>query len=376
MSVILKGQLNLRGSLVISGSSSAYSGDGSAASHFVVGFEAGSGDVGYAANSDRTSWTIYDRVSGNATAFDAAYGKNASGNGIYIMTNASTTKDITISSTDITDGSLWSTVNLSFGSGGRSKSIAWSNDSTSSTSGVWMLGTNQGEVWRSTDGANAWSKLSTSDAPNRNAARIFSIAGNGSGRWAFGQQDRLYYSTNDGATFAKSEPFTMATVMGVAFTNSTLVVVYQKSGEANLFLRSAAETDVTTWSAEVDLGIAKPVESQDAEDNNIDHRASLAAALGRVVITSANVAAIARINVSGTTTSNFANPTYSGSKIKDITTDSNTWMLVTEGGDIFESTNGGETWSQTVDNILINRSGGSFSNNDITCVAASKYLPL
>ena len=67
-----------------------YSGDGNPASHFVVGFEAGAGDVGYAANADRTSWTIYDRVTGNATAFDAAYGKNGSGNGLYIFTKAST----------------------------------------------------------------------------------------------------------------------------------------------------------------------------------------------------------------------------------------------------------------------------------------------
>jgi hypothetical protein len=168
----------------------------------------------------------------------------------------------------------------------------------------------------------------------------------------------------------------MATVLGVAFTNSTLVVVYQKSGEANLFLRTAAETDVTSWSDEVNLGIAKPVESTQAEDNNIDHRANLAAANGRVVITSANVAAIARIDVNGTTTSNLANPTYAGPAMKDITTDSNTWMAVTDGGDIYESTDGGETWAETVDNILVSRSGGSFSNDDITCVAASKYLPL
>jgi len=354
-----------------------YSGDGNPASYFVVGFEAGSGDFGYAANTDRTSWTIDDRVSGNATAFDAAYGKDGSGNGVFIITNASTSKDVTISSTDITDGFNWSTVNLSFGSAGRSKAIAWSNDSTSSTSGVWMLGTNQGEVWRSTNGGTVWSKLTSGNmGSGANAARIFSLAGNGSGRWAFVQSSRLHYSTNDGASFTSSTPFTNGGLKGVAFTNSTLVVVYQKSGEANLFLRSAAETDVTSWSDEVDLGIAKPVESTQAEDYNIDHRANLAAANGRVVITSANVAAIARIDVDGTTTSNFANPTYAGPAMKDITTDSNTWMAVTDGGDIYESTDGGATWSETVDNILANRDGGTHSGDDITCVAASKYLPL
>lgn len=354
-----------------------YTASATPASYWVVGFEAGSGDFGYAANTDRTSWTIDDRVSGNATAFDAAYGKDGSGNGIFIITNASTSKDVTLSSTDITDDSLWSTVNLSFGSAGRSKAIAWSNDSTNSTSGVWMLGTNQGEVWRSTNGGTVWSKLTSGNmGSGANAARIFSLAGNGSGRWAFVQADRLHYSTNDGASFTSSTPFTNGGLKGVAFTNSTLVVVYQKSGEANLFLRTAAETDVTSWSDEVDLGIAKPVESTQAEDYNIDHRANLAAASGRVVITSANVAAIARIDVDGTTTSNLANPTYAGPAMKDVTTDGNTWMAVTAGGDIYESTNNGETWTETVDNILVNRDSGAHTGDDITCVAASKYLPL
>ena len=51
--------------------------------------------VGYASNDTLTSgsWTFYDRVDdGHPCSYDVAYGKDASGNGIYVMTQASSTK--------------------------------------------------------------------------------------------------------------------------------------------------------------------------------------------------------------------------------------------------------------------------------------------
>ena len=51
--------------------------------------------IGYAANSDLTSWTFYDRIDdGTPDAIDVAYGKDASGNGIYCMTNDSSNKEV------------------------------------------------------------------------------------------------------------------------------------------------------------------------------------------------------------------------------------------------------------------------------------------
>ena len=97
--------------------------------------------------------------------------------------------------------------------------------------------------------------------------------------------------------------------------------------------------------------------------------AGIAAADGRAVIVSNKIADIARIDVNGTSISNLANPTYSGANIRDITTDSVTWMIVTMGGDIYESTDSGATFSQTVDDI---RGTG----RDLQDVAASKHLPL
>ena len=55
-----------------------YTASVSPATYWVLGFDAGPGDVGYAANSDRTSWTFYDRVSGNGNVWDMAYGEDGS----------------------------------------------------------------------------------------------------------------------------------------------------------------------------------------------------------------------------------------------------------------------------------------------------------
>ena len=114
-------------------------------------------------------------------------------------------------------------------------------------------------------------------------------------------------------------------------------------------------------SSEVDLGIAKPA-AADGDNDPALARANIAAANGRAVITANKIAAIARIDVNGTTTSNLANPTYSGALIRDITTDGSTWMIVTNGGDIYESTDNGATFTQTVDDIL---SGTANSGADL-----------
>jgi len=342
------------------------------ADYWVVGFDAGPGDIGYAADGDRTSWTMYDRVSGNGNVWDLAYGKDGSGNGIYVSSNGSSSGELTVSSDDITDGALWSKRNLpgSLSDGNRFHAICWGNDSSNSTSGVWLAGAQNGKVYRSTNGA-ASGGFSEVTIPNQSNDVIYSIAGNGSGKFVTGQENRLLVSTDDGANWSSSTPFTAETINGVAYTNSTWIVTYTKSGESNLFARTAADSDLTTWSSEVDLGIAKP----DSNDGSYDPRAraNIAASEGRVVIVPNKRAAIARLDINGTTTSNLANPTYSGPLIRDITTDGSTWMIVTNGGDIYESTNNGGTFTETVDDIF---AGTGNSGTDIHAVAASMHLPL
>ena len=339
------------------------------ATYWVVGFEPGPGDVGYAANSDRTSWTMYDRVSGNGNTWDGAYGKDASGNGIYVFSNGSSSGELTVSSDDITDGQLWTKVNIPGNlSNNRFQAVAWGNDVSNSTSGVWFAGSKQGNLFRSINGAVSFTEMSL---PSQTSDPIFSIAGNGSSKFVTAQENRLLVTADDGANWTASTPFTAETINGVAYTDSTWIVTYTRTGESNLFARSAADSDLTTWSSEVDLGIAKPAAADG--DNDPGPRANIAAANGRAVITSNKIAAIARLDVNGTTTSNLANPTYSGALIRDITTDATTWMIVTNGGDIYESTDNGATFTQTVDDIL---TGTANAGADLQAVAASRFLPL
>ena len=343
--------------------------------NWVVAFDTGTGDVGYAANSDRTSWTIYDRVSGNGAAYDGAYGKDGSGNGIYIISNASATGELTVSSDNVTDGAEWSRINIpgDLDDGNRFHSVCWGNDSSNSTSGVWLAGNSGGKVYRSTNGASSFSEATLA---SQTTSIILSIAGNGSGKFVTGQDNRLLISTNDGASFSSSTPFTAEDINGVAYTNSTWIVTYTKNSESNLFARTAADSDLTTWSSEVDLGISKPNNADGTHDPG--PRANIAAASGRVLIAPNKRSEIARLDVNGTTTSNLANATYptgpaSETRILDITTDGSTWMAVTTGGNIYESTDNGETFSEIVDNIY---SGTANSGTDIQVVVASSYLPL
>ena len=367
MSLTITGTLSVAGNLKIVGVLSP-------ASHWVVGEASGTGDIGYASDSDRTSWTFYDKSPSNSASIDGAYGKDGSGNGIYVFSQSSSSSpgELAISSDDITDGVQWTGLNLVGGSQQFCDAVTWSNDSTNSTSGVWMIGRRNGHVYRSTNGASSFSEITL---PNDSSRPILSIAGNGSGKFVTGQREavggggdgHILISTDNGASFSSSQPFSFDSINGVAYTASTWIVAYTRSTESNLLVRTASDSDLTTWSSEVDLGIDKPSGKDNV--NTPDARASIAAADGRVVIVSNKVAAIARLDVDGTSTSNLANPTYSGANIRDIATDGVTWMIVTVGGDIYESTDNGATFSQTVDDI---RGTG----RALQTVTASKHLPI
>ena len=332
--------------------------------YWLIGPDSGGRQIGFAANSDRTSWTFYNKGMGNASSIRAAYGKDSNGNGIFVMSNSNSSDELAVSSTDITDGQQWTGINLPTFSQKFCDCLTWSNDSTNSTSGVWLAGRRHGHIARSTDGAQSFSEITVS---NDSGDAILSIAGNGSGKFVTGQEGRLLISTDDGASFSSSTPFTAETINGVAYTSQTWIVTYTKSGEANLFARTAADSDLTTWSAEQDLGIAKPDGRPDINDPG--PVANIAAYNGHVVIVPNRVASIARLDVSGTSISNLNTITLSIEKPRDITTDGAVYMMVTEGGDIYESTDGGASFSKTVDDVL-----GTAKN--MNAVAAGVYLPL
>jgi hypothetical protein len=68
-----------------------------------------------------------------------------------VMTQSSSTKEVSVSSTDVTDGQPWTHKNFA-GSGDFYMNIAWSND-------VWITAGMDGDAFRSTDGASTGLRL-------------------------------------------------------------------------------------------------------------------------------------------------------------------------------------------------------------------------
>ena len=326
--------------------------------------------VGYASNDARTSWTWYDRVDdGTPRAFDIAYGKDASGNGIYVVTNSSSTKEVSVSTTDVTDGDAWTHKNFA-GSGDFYMNVVWSND-------VWITAGMDGDAFRSTDGASSWSKIDLSGVTGYDSAEnIEALAADGTGKWLMGQQDDLFYSDDDGASWSRVHSFTNSyAIKAIAYTNNSWVVAYVRTSDSTkTYIRSAASSDLTTWSAEAGGGTLREPDSI-ANTGGFERVSIAANASGRIVVLPYGRQMIGYADINGTTTpANFSVVSVSGDvpaseELKDVATDGTTWLMTGEDGILFESTDSGESWSLIASDIYN-------STDDVMCITADVYLPL
>tara|TARA_B100000131_G_scaffold22764_1_gene21908 strand:+ start:1410 stop:2543 length:1134 start_codon:yes stop_codon:yes gene_type:complete len=326
--------------------------------------------AGYAAHSDLTSWTFYDRVDdGHPCSYDVAYGKDASGNGIYVMSQSSSTKEVSVSSTDVTDGNAWTHKNFS-GSGDFYMNVAWSND-------VWITAGMDGDAFRSTDGGSSWSKIDLSGVTGYDSnENIEALAADGAGKWLMGQEDDLFYSDDDGASWSRVHSFTNTyAVKGIAYTNNSWVVAYVRTTDSTkTYIRSAASSDLTTWSSEAGGGT---LQNPDVMGNTGGfERISIAAdASGRIVILPFNRQKIGYADIDGTNTpANFnvvdlSSTVPSNEDLKDVATDGSTWIACGQDGVLLKSTNSGVSWSLEAQDIYD-------ANHDIMCITADVYLPL
>jgi hypothetical protein len=358
------------------------------ASRWVVGMT--SDKVGYAANSDRTSWTFYDSVasSGEPDAIDIAYGKDNSGNGIYVLARDSSNKEINVSGTDVTTDAEWTVVNLGTDTSAPNTNndcviVRWRERSTGAAGGVWMAAGQQNneKVYRSIDGAANWTAIDVSGLTGHTTAKIKGLDGDGNGNWMFGQEDRIYYSTDDGASFAVSTPFSgdsgddaVTEITGVKYTNSSWVISYEIGGgspQDDTFIRSCAASDITDWGSGVDTGAPAHVSGNSAS------RTSIASYNGRICVVPHKSTTLGYADVNGKTISNAASVSMSqGStdRSRDVATDGTTWMIVTNKGDTWESTDNAASWSLVTDNMGTG-TGGSSGDSSIT-VTPNVFGPL
>ena len=347
------------------------------------------GFVAHCANSDRTSWTGYssdtDGSGGQGTADgqNIGFGKNASGAGIYVGSRVSSSRELSVSGTDVTSTANWSVVDLGVDAGSsiggttyRQMAMQWGARSNGATAGTWMSVGHQAaeEIFRSTDGAANWSAVDLSNITNHNTTQfIRGIASDGSGKWMTLQGlngGRIYYSTDDGASFASSSPFTFGRGQAIAFTNNTWVAVYTQSSKVRV--RTCAASDITTWSAETELtGVPNLTQEQ--------QKISIAAAGGKVCVVGDGSSNVVSFTVNGTTqpSSVKTSLSMSGDTLFDVATDGTTWLLATKDGDVWEASHDDLTsWTQIVNGMTLNADGSNVSNKDLRGICADVVLPL
>tara|TARA_Y100001963_G_scaffold40948_1_gene57427 strand:+ start:84 stop:1223 length:1140 start_codon:yes stop_codon:yes gene_type:complete len=321
------------------------------------------GFVSYAPNSDLTDWTTYDHLTGTGhpPAFDICAGKNASGETIYICSLDTPTKELLVSGNDVTSTNDWTVIDLGTGDQDQFR-IIWFDDG--STSGVWLAVGRQASagVSRSTDGGANWSNVALSGLTGHDTTRGIQAMAYGNGVVMLAQDERIYTSTDDGASFSVSTPFSTDTPTSarcLTYTNNSWVLVCGRSGE--LRVRSCADSDLTDWSAEY-----TPTTLTRNPSNTFEDTVVIASYNGRVCHITTKDRYLSYFDVDGKTVSNMNHVTLdmnsASNRAEDIDTDGTTWLIAAREGDIWKSVDSGESWSKVLDDL-----GGSSDHAMAIC---------
>ena len=330
-------------------------------------------DISYIPNSDVVSatdnWSTYDSFQGAQSQpypsagvdhIHIAYGQDGSGGELWVATHASDKPELSYHD-DPTTGP-WTGVakdasnnNLT----GRRFAVQWGD-------GVWVATGRMGGkmLFRSTNGAD-WTQISLASVSGITTEAVYTIASDGAGTWWFAQNNRVYQSTDGAQTWAlvhtilDSNNNNPGKIRSMAFTNDTLIVGIQNTGE----FFTAAVSDLTDWSSGTTL--------TSHGGACFDQQTRIAAANGRVVVVGGQHKST--FNVDGKTVTmdengvDFSGDNTSHGTLSSISTDGSTWLATCFTGDTFVSTDGGDTFTRIADNV-----GGL----DILDGAPDVYLPL
>ena len=176
---------------------------GQVATRWVAAFDGNGGKmyIAYAAHSDRTSWTGTEVNDSTPHNLWLAYGKDGSGNTLWVVTTDSGSMEIAHDdNNDVTDGSDWTKVTNDDQGNDLEKLwvVEWGND-------VWIgagITGGSAEVYRSTDGAS-WTRIDLSGVSGIGSTQIYGVASDGAGNWMFGQGAKIFASVNNGSAWAE-----------------------------------------------------------------------------------------------------------------------------------------------------------------------------
>ena len=306
----------------------------------------------FASNSDLTSWTVYDARSTTATPdyVCLAVGKDASGNKMWCGNWKANNAEVCYTS-DPTDSSTWSTVNLLT----QGFEIGWGADFWCF---VGVMTASNKLVYRSPDGST-WTAVDVSGATDIDVQAVTALTTDGAGNWWFAQQRRIYKSEDHGASWAlhTTQAGFNGDIDDLTYTNNTLVVL------ATGYLYTAASSDTTDFGTGVELG----------SGNNA---MNIASAGGRVVV--AYSAYFWNFTVSGKTITGDGTridiSTDGHGSAKCIATDGTTWLIGCDTGDIYRSTDPVDASSFSA--AVLNLGPPAGGTDDVGDIKADVYLPL
>ena len=317
------------------------------------------------------TWTEYDNWQGDGTpkAFDIAAGKDANGGIIYVMSRDSINGELQVSGSNVESSHFWTKITIS-GSGDQDQyRIIWCNDG--STSGVWLAVGRQSNtgVQRSTDGGQTWSTVTLSGLTGHDTNRGIQAMAFGNSTVLMAQDERIYVSTDYGASWTVTTPFgnndAPTAARCLVYTNSSFALIYGRLGEIRA--RSCADSDLTDWGNESTMN----TDTRNPGDTFAD-KINATAANGRVAHITANDEHCSRFDVNGKTISNIAMTDLGMNAqrhAEDIETDGTNWMICSRLGDIWRSTDAAVTWTK-----IKTDAGGNADHGQAIC--SDVLLPL
>ena len=338
--------------------------------------------VGYAAHSDRTSWTGTTVDTTSPDTYWLTYGKDGSGGSLWAAVTSSAAMEITHDgNNDVTDGSSWTKVTDDSAGNDLEKcfTIAWGNN-------VWVAAGIVGsakEVYRSTDGAS-WAAIDVSGVSGIGTQTIYGLASDGAGTWIFGQSSKIFVSTDNASNWAEMTSYPGTAVADVGFTNGTWVILGAASpGNVNTVSAAALATEMgggsaATWGEQdVDAGGGNTINVGQSGGT----RSRMACGAGVVIV--AHTRNTMAFDVNGATIAVRASGKVGigsgdviGGTVNCIATDGNgVWIAGSDGasgdgGGIAQSTDNGANWTEIVNDFTYN------GDRKFEAIRANVYLPV